>query len=232
MLEEYNYYITYRADQHLIIKISYKINKSTKHATMRIERNNQPLSLTVYEKFVLKMLGFSEWIKVHALASKNKSKANYLLLRNLKAKFKWLKTQARKLGILPPPELSAFGLSAAKKKRKRSSEIIKEVFLIRIQSAIQKGTLEAEELFKKMELAIEARNDASQARLIVKDNLDGLSQHMLGIEDPLSTRLRGIKDSLSAKHQRAVKDSLSVKPQRATSDIFESKTSSRKSKIT
>ncbi|GJV74721.1 uncharacterized protein Tco_1506305 [Tanacetum coccineum] len=50
--------------------------------------------------------------------------------------------------------------------------------LIRIQSAIQKGTLEAKELFKKMELAIEARNDASQARLIVKDNLDGLSQHM------------------------------------------------------
>ncbi|GJV74722.1 hypothetical protein Tco_1506306 [Tanacetum coccineum] len=116
MLEEYNHYITYRADQHLIIKISYKINKSTKHATMRIERNNQPLSLTVYEKFVLKMLGFSEWIKVHALASKNKSKTNYLLLRNLKAKFEWLKTQARKLGIPPPPELSPLGFSLLRRK--------------------------------------------------------------------------------------------------------------------
>ncbi|GKA72010.1 reverse transcriptase domain-containing protein [Tanacetum coccineum] len=115
MLEEYNHYITYRADQHLIIKISYKINKSTKHATMRIERNNQTTES----------------------------------LQNL----------------IPPP-----GVEGSR------GLVIREP---KIQSAIQKGTPEAEELFKKMELAIEARNDVSQARLIVKDNLDGLSQHIL-----------------------------------------------------
>ncbi|GJU30837.1 hypothetical protein Tco_1174426 [Tanacetum coccineum] len=39
----------------------------------------------------------------------------------------WVKTQAEKLGIHPPPQLIAFGLSASEKKRKTSSEIIKEV---------------------------------------------------------------------------------------------------------
>ncbi|GJX29649.1 hypothetical protein Tco_0237728 [Tanacetum coccineum] len=127
MLERYNHYITFRADKLPITKISYKINNATKDATMRIERNKQPLSLTFYEKFVLKKLGFSEWIEIHALASKVKSKSNDLLLKKLKAKFEWFKTQAEKLGIPSPSELTAFGLSAAKKKRKRSSEIIQEI---------------------------------------------------------------------------------------------------------
>ncbi|GJZ98018.1 hypothetical protein Tco_0670471 [Tanacetum coccineum] len=106
MLERYNHYITFRADKLPITKISYKINNATKDATMRIERNKQPLSLTFYEKFVLKKLGFSEWIEIHALASKVKSKSNDLLLKNLKAKFEWIKTQAEKLGIPPPSELT------------------------------------------------------------------------------------------------------------------------------
>ncbi|GKC19813.1 hypothetical protein Tco_1021963 [Tanacetum coccineum] len=103
MLEEYNHYITYRANKLPIIKISYKIEKK---------------------------LGFSEWIEVHTLASKNKIKVNDIMLKNLKAKFKWIKTQAGKLGIPPPPKLTAFRLFAAEKKRKRSLEIIKEVFVI------------------------------------------------------------------------------------------------------
>ncbi|GJW13123.1 hypothetical protein Tco_0017256 [Tanacetum coccineum] len=102
-------------------RISYTIHKVSKDATMRIKWNNQPLSLIVYEKFMLKKLGFNKWIEVHALSSKNKGKANDILLKNLKAKFEWIKNQAGKLGISPPPELSAFRLSAAEKKRKRSS---------------------------------------------------------------------------------------------------------------
>ncbi|GKG62540.1 hypothetical protein Tco_0634313, partial [Tanacetum coccineum] len=70
-----------------ITKISYRINNSTKEASMRIIRNNQPLNLTVYDRFVLKMLGFSEWLELHDLASRVKSKANDQLLKNLKAKF-------------------------------------------------------------------------------------------------------------------------------------------------
>ncbi|GJT90707.1 hypothetical protein Tco_1079552 [Tanacetum coccineum] len=103
MLEEYNHCITFRANPLPITKISYKINRVTNDVTMRIERNNQPLNVTVHEKFVLRQLGFSEWIEI--------------------------KTQAEKSGIPLPLELSAFGLSVAEKKRKRSSEIIKKVFV-------------------------------------------------------------------------------------------------------
>ncbi|GKB66314.1 hypothetical protein Tco_0927726 [Tanacetum coccineum] len=231
MLREYNHCITHRANPLPISKISYKINNTSKEATMRIKLNNDPLNLTVYDNFKLKMLGFSECVE----------------------------TQARKLGIPLPPELTAFGLSTAEKKRKRSLEIIKEVFvneeilvdgmhrnlaplsgvmgsrglvisepklgiffyndnfdlmfqreeefhlattsqLIRTQSAIQRGTSEAEELFKKIELAIEARNDVAEARKIIlteiRLSIKGLAEFKASVSN---------EDSLSSKHQRAVK---------------------------
>ncbi|GKB42642.1 hypothetical protein Tco_0887584 [Tanacetum coccineum] len=235
MLEEYNHCISYRADELPILKISYKINKVAKDATMRIERNNQPLTLTVYEKIMLKQLGLSEWIKIYAMAYKVKSNSNDLLLKNLKAKFEWIKTQAEKLGIPLPPELSPVGLFAAEKKRKRSSEIIKEVFvkdnivvdgiqrnlipppgvegtrglvirepelgiffyngnfdlvfqreeefhlattaqLIKLQNSIQRGSPKAEEMFTKLELTIEARNDVTKARKVVSAGREGLAE--------------------------------------------------------
>ncbi|GJS52290.1 hypothetical protein Tco_0625652 [Tanacetum coccineum] len=180
---------------------------------IRIERNNEPLSLSVLENFMLKMLGFSEWIEVHGLAAKNKSKANDILIKNLKAKFEWIKAQARKLGIPPPPELSAFGLSAVDKKRKRSSEILKEVFfqqdiivdgmhrnLVPPQGVVGsrglRNTPDAEEMYKRLQLAIEARDDLTKARKVVKDNLDGLGIH-------------------TKWYQRVKKELLSAKPQRA-----------------
>nr|GEU48677.1 retrovirus-related Pol polyprotein from transposon TNT 1-94 [Tanacetum cinerariifolium] len=49
---------------------------------------------------------------------------------------------------------------------------------IRICNSIQRGSLEVEEMFAKLELTIEAREDVTKARIIVKDNLDGLGQHM------------------------------------------------------
>nr|GFA08904.1 hypothetical protein [Tanacetum cinerariifolium] len=59
MLDEYNHQISYRADQLPITKINYRVN-SSKEATMGITRGNDPLNLTVYDKFRLKTLGFSE----------------------------------------------------------------------------------------------------------------------------------------------------------------------------
>ncbi|GJX02547.1 hypothetical protein Tco_0186460 [Tanacetum coccineum] len=101
VLAEYNHYIHFRAHLGRITKINYKIDKVTRDATMRIERDNQPLSLTVMEKFGLKQLGFTKWIE----------------------------TQAGKLGISPPPELTEAGLPPVERKRKRTSEIVKEVFV-------------------------------------------------------------------------------------------------------
>ncbi|GJU32734.1 hypothetical protein Tco_1176323, partial [Tanacetum coccineum] len=85
ILVVYNQSINFKVDPLPSTKISYKVNNSTKESCIRITRNNQPLNLTVYDKFVLKMLGFSEWIEVYNLAAKVKSKSNDLLLKNLKA---------------------------------------------------------------------------------------------------------------------------------------------------
>ncbi|GKB72887.1 hypothetical protein Tco_0934299 [Tanacetum coccineum] len=104
MLAEYNHYINFKAHPGRITKINYKIDKVTRDVTMRIERDNQPLGLTVMEKFGLKQLGFTEWIEVQALASKGKSKAADTLLKK-------------------------GGLTPAERKRKRTSNIIKEVFV-------------------------------------------------------------------------------------------------------
>ncbi|GJS23261.1 hypothetical protein Tco_0451893 [Tanacetum coccineum] len=54
---EYNHCINFRDDPLPITKFNYRVNNSTKEVTMRIVRNNQPLNLMVYEKFVLKKLG-------------------------------------------------------------------------------------------------------------------------------------------------------------------------------
>nr|GEX19534.1 hypothetical protein [Tanacetum cinerariifolium] len=96
---------------------------------MRITRGNDPLNVSVHDKFRLKTLGFSEWLEIHALASKIKSKSSNLLLQSFRAKFQWVLSQAKALGIPPPPELSTFGVSINDKKRKRSSDILKEVFV-------------------------------------------------------------------------------------------------------
>nr|GEY75696.1 hypothetical protein [Tanacetum cinerariifolium] len=59
-MEEYNHCITFRDNPLPITKFSYRVNNSTKEATMRITRNNQPLNLKIYDKFVFKKLGFTK----------------------------------------------------------------------------------------------------------------------------------------------------------------------------
>ncbi|GJY16706.1 hypothetical protein Tco_0387128 [Tanacetum coccineum] len=100
----------------LLLETKAKLEEMKRLATLKVEKEKSEKKL-------------KKWIEIHALASKNKTKSNDILFRNLKAKFEWIKTQAGKLGIPPPPELTLFGLSAAEKKRKRSSEIIQEVFV-------------------------------------------------------------------------------------------------------
>ncbi|GJX44977.1 hypothetical protein Tco_0261653 [Tanacetum coccineum] len=102
MIRGYNDCITKRLDPLLITKISYTTSKSTKEATIRITRNNDPATLTVYDNFVLKMLGLTKWIKVHNLASK---------------------------GLPPPTKLSAYRLNLAERKGKRDSDMIEEMFV-------------------------------------------------------------------------------------------------------
>ncbi|GJY25882.1 hypothetical protein Tco_0400608, partial [Tanacetum coccineum] len=51
------------------------------------------------------------------------------LLKTLKAKFKWVATPADKLNIPPSHQLTDFELPLAERKRKRTTEILKEVFI-------------------------------------------------------------------------------------------------------
>ncbi|GJX03220.1 hypothetical protein Tco_0189136 [Tanacetum coccineum] len=127
LVNEYYQCIQGRTDPLPITKISYIIN-SRKEPTMRITRGNDPLNLTVYPNFRLRMLGFSEWLEVHALASKMSSKSIDSLLQSLKSKFQWVLNQAKNLGLPPPPALASFGMTAEDKKRKRM-ETLKEVFV-------------------------------------------------------------------------------------------------------
>ncbi|GJV97296.1 hypothetical protein Tco_1548873 [Tanacetum coccineum] len=111
------------------LTLDYRVNNVSKEATMRITRINQPLNLKIYDKFILKMPRFSEWIELHALASIRQSVSNDQLLKNLKAKFQWVETIAGKLGIAPSPQLTAFELPPTEKKRKRITELIQEMFV-------------------------------------------------------------------------------------------------------
>nr|GEX79685.1 hypothetical protein [Tanacetum cinerariifolium] len=106
------------ADQLPFTKISYVVNPN-KEATMKITRGNNPLNLVVYPNFRLKTLGFSEWLEVHALASKKSKKSNDMLLQSLRAKFQWVIEQAKKLGLPPHLALATFGMTTEEQKRKR-----------------------------------------------------------------------------------------------------------------
>ncbi|GJY89983.1 hypothetical protein Tco_0505179 [Tanacetum coccineum] len=118
MLKEFNKCISERTSPLPITKISYVVN-SSKTATMRITRDKDPLNLKVYPDFRHRMLGFSEWLEVYALASKKSGKSYDVLLQSLMAKFQWVLKQAKRLGLPPLPELATFGLTTEEKKRKR-----------------------------------------------------------------------------------------------------------------
>ncbi|GJR18508.1 hypothetical protein Tco_0967035 [Tanacetum coccineum] len=213
MMEEYNYQISFRDDPLTIIKISYVVN-SKKEATMNITRGDNPLNLIVHPNFRLKTLGFSEWLKVHALTSKKSRTSNNLLLQSLRAKFQWVINQAKRLGLPLLPELATFRLTTEDKKRKRT-EIMKEresefhitsiVQLIRLLKHINQDSLEAREMYNIIEMEIESRDDVNKAREIIRTNSYGMGIDLRSDKGPLSIGLRGIKDQLSAKHQLAVK---------------------------
>ncbi|GKE45637.1 hypothetical protein Tco_1472921 [Tanacetum coccineum] len=135
MFDEYNHQITHRADELPTTKIRYIVN-SSKEATMRITIANDPLNVTMYDKFRLKTLGFSEWLEVQSLASKTKSKSNDLLLQSLKAKFQMYinlvpppRVEGRKGLVIREPEsgLTECKASASNLRRIQVKDIFKEV---------------------------------------------------------------------------------------------------------
>nr|GEX28057.1 hypothetical protein [Tanacetum cinerariifolium] len=121
--------------------------------------------------------------------------------------------KAKRLGLSPSSKLATFRLSAKEKKRKRT-ELIKEVFVTKYIK------------INGMDMNFIPPPGVMPIQGLV------INEPELGVGEPPSAGLRGKEDQLSAKHQLAVKGLSECKPQRATSNVFNSKTLSRKSKIT
>nr|GEU78344.1 retrovirus-related Pol polyprotein from transposon TNT 1-94 [Tanacetum cinerariifolium] len=179
MLNEFNKCIFERANPLPITKISYVV-KSSKTATMRITRDKGP--------------------------SKPHNKSYDVLLQSLKTKFQWVLTQAKKLGLPPPPKLATFGLTAKDKKRKRM-EIFKDVFMTKniIVDGMHRNLIPPPEVVPIKGLVI---NKPESGIFFMNRNTDiAFQREKIGpsFEEPLSAGLKNEENQLSGKHELAVK---------------------------
>ncbi|GKB53082.1 aldehyde dehydrogenase family 2 member C4-like protein [Tanacetum coccineum] len=188
MMEEYNHQISFRADKLPIIKISYVVN-SRKEVTMKITRGDNPLNLIVYSNFRLKQLGFSEWLEVHALASKKSGTSNNLLLQSLRTEYSGRQVDEMDRNLIPPPGIMPIqglvikepesgiffmnGNTGIGFQKESEFHLAPTTELIRLQRQIKIDTKIAREMFSKMNYVIEARNDCIKAREMV---MKGISE--------------------------------------------------------
>nr|GEW27411.1 hypothetical protein [Tanacetum cinerariifolium] len=206
MLSEYNDYINHKVDELPITKINYRVN-SFKEATITITRANDPLNVTVHERSRLKTIGFSEWLEAKALgippphklstfgvSIDDKKRKRSLVIQNEVFVNKDIVVGGMHRNQVPPPGVEGRkGLVNREPEsriffyngnfdlvfqREEEFHLATTSQLIRLHKSFQMGSPEAEEIFAKLEMTIEAREDVSKARIIVKDNLDGLGQHM------------------------------------------------------
>ncbi|GKA26600.1 hypothetical protein Tco_0712709 [Tanacetum coccineum] len=97
----------------------------------KLDKGKGMISLLLQSSLTrLKMLGSIEWIELHKIAYRKQGAANDQLLKNLKAKFKWVASTTEKLNIPPPPQLIDFEVLPGERKRKRKNEVLKEVFIL------------------------------------------------------------------------------------------------------
>nr|GEU86583.1 retrovirus-related Pol polyprotein from transposon TNT 1-94 [Tanacetum cinerariifolium] len=106
---------------------------------------------------------------------------------SLRAKFQWVINQSNRLGLPPPPELATFGLSAEEKKRKRT-ELIKEVFVTKNVSVdgMDKNLITPPRIMPIQGLVI---NEPESGIFFMNGNTD--IEIRLSVEEPLRAGLRG-----------------------------------------
>ncbi|GJW60180.1 hypothetical protein Tco_0109515 [Tanacetum coccineum] len=219
MLKEFNECINQRADDLPITKISYRVS-SSHEATMMITRGNDPLNVFVHNKFRLNTLGFSEWLEVHALASKTKGK---IFTDNKKRKqtselikkvflkddivvdgmhrnlIPPLGVEGRKGLVIREPESGVFfynGNFDLVFQREEEFHLATTPHLVRLQNGILRGTPEAKEIFKELKLTIEARDDANQARKITSAGIEGLSECKASASNLRRIQVKDVEDHL------------------------------------
>ncbi|GJV23925.1 hypothetical protein Tco_1376620 [Tanacetum coccineum] len=201
-----------KADPLPITKISYIVNKN-KEPTMRITRDNDPLNLVVLQNFRLRSLGFSEWLEVHALASKKSGSSINQLLTSLRAKKRTemikqvfvtenVVADGCQRNITPPagvegkngkvirePEAGFFyynGNFDLVYQRESEFHITSTVQLIRLQRRIVRDSPEADEIYQLMNLDFPSYLDGNHqltVRDIVKEVEDYLKTYSSAEKD-------------------------------------------------
>nr|GEW43359.1 retrovirus-related Pol polyprotein from transposon TNT 1-94 [Tanacetum cinerariifolium] len=122
----------------------------------------------------LKMLGFSKWLEVHALAFKKYGILNNMLLQNKKRK----KTEVIK-EVFAKERIEVDGIQRnltppSGVVGKKEFYITSTVQLIRLQKHIVLNSLEAKEMYKIMDIEIESKDDVNKGREIIRTNSNGL----------------------------------------------------------
>nr|GEY13594.1 retrovirus-related Pol polyprotein from transposon TNT 1-94 [Tanacetum cinerariifolium] len=176
------------------------VSDAKKVATMKITRGDNPLNLIVHPNCRLKTLGFSEWLEVHALASKKYGTSNNLLLQKKKRKrtefikevfvTKNIRVDGMDRNLITPPgiipiqgvvinepESGIFFMNGNTDigfQSESEFHLTPTVELIRLQNQIKVDSEISREMVSRMNYVKEARSDYLKAREIVEKNLDHL----------------------------------------------------------
>ncbi|GKB47614.1 hypothetical protein Tco_0898367, partial [Tanacetum coccineum] len=143
----------------------------------------------------LKMLGSIEWLELHKIAYRKQGAANDQLLKNLKAKFKWVAkdvivddmhrnltlpqgiTSVRAGQVIKEPEARILvhnGNFDLIFQHRSEYNLASTTQLIRIQNLIKIDSEFAQEIYDELIWVIECRPDVVEASKTIEKNLDGL----------------------------------------------------------
>ncbi|GJV13266.1 hypothetical protein Tco_1354807 [Tanacetum coccineum] len=199
MIEDYNHQISFRADPLPITKISYIVNHYTE-ATMKIIRDNDPLNL-------ISLRAKLQWIVNQAkrlgppprpalatfvMTPKEKKRKRKVLIKEAFVT-KDVRVDGMGRNLIPPlgvipiqglvisePESKIFFMNGNTDigfHRESEFHLAHTTELILHQNQIKVESKIAEEMVRKMNYVIEARNDCNKARETVKKNLENLGQY-------------------------------------------------------
>ncbi|GJX54685.1 hypothetical protein Tco_0283054 [Tanacetum coccineum] len=189
MLDEYNNCIYDRVDPLPITKIHYKVN-SSQDATMKITRDHDPLNVKAKKLGTPPLPELAHFGK--PTVDKKRKRSEVLTEVFVKEN---ITVDGMKRNLIPPPGVEGRKGLVIKEseegifyyngnfdlafQRVLEFHLATIVQLVRLQDSIIRDSPEAEEVYKLLGLEIESRNDVTKAKEIVKDNLDGMGQHVL-----------------------------------------------------
>ncbi|GJW58239.1 retrovirus-related pol polyprotein from transposon TNT 1-94 [Tanacetum coccineum] len=163
MLDEYNNCIYDRVNPLPITKIHYKVN-SSQDATMKITIDHDPLNVKAKKLGTPPLPELAHFLK--PIIDKKRKRSKVLTEVFVKEN---ITVDGMKRNLIPPPAFQ----------RVLEFHLATTVQLVRLQDSIIRDSPEAKEVYKLLGLEIESRNDVTKAKEIVKDNLDGMGQHVL-----------------------------------------------------